>query len=171
VQRAERAELAAALLGAQRFFSAATILARPAALSFRFAFAALVAATLAAPLVAAHRFRPAALIFRRQRRFFGVFPSDEWSGRMERSSAIWSSILRFCGSKPAIAASMISLVSLRGISLTFWHVIVFSNSAVRTELRRRNGGAVSPLWRSSYEWRCVGFALSSAGMAVGLLRE
>ena len=60
---------ASALLAAQRFFVAAMIAARPAALSFRFAFFAGLAAT-ASPFAAAHlfrwasaiAFRPAALI-------------------------------------------------------------------------------------------------------------
>ena len=62
----------AALFAAQRFFSAKTMAALPAALSLRFGLVALVAAGLGPALLAAHRFlwasaialRAAALIFR-----------------------------------------------------------------------------------------------------------
>lgn len=59
--------------------------------------------------------RVAALILRR-----GCFAGTEAGvagepDRMARSSAICSSIRRFCASKPSIAASIISFVSLEGI--------------------------------------------------------
>jgi hypothetical protein len=72
--------------------------------------------------------RPAALIFRLGRVVAvspaDVSPADELPVRSERSAAICSSILRFCASKPSIAASMISVVSVEGIPSTFWHGIV-----------------------------------------------
>ena len=65
----QRYFFASALFAAQRFFVAAMIAARPAALSFRFVFFA-GSAAMASPFVAAHlfhwasaiAFRPAALI-------------------------------------------------------------------------------------------------------------
>jgi hypothetical protein len=68
IHSSKRYFFASALLAAQRFFVAAMIAARPAALSFRFAFFA--GPTTASPLATAHlfrwaseiAFRPAALI-------------------------------------------------------------------------------------------------------------
>jgi hypothetical protein len=111
---------ASAFFAAQRFFRAATIAALPAALSFRFGVEP--TAALDSPFDAAHRFRcasaialrPAALILRLPRR--GA--SEATTGAVRpavnifRRSAIWASILRFCSSKPRMAAITTSFVSL-----------------------------------------------------------
>src|SRR5438105_1729761 len=103
-----RPYFAAAFLAAQRFFNAATIAARPAALSFRFAFLAAFGAAVFS-FDAAHLFRcasamalrPAALILRLFRPFgvaLGLAPS-EFAESIPRNSAIWESSFRRCSSK------------------------------------------------------------------------
>src|SRR5262249_268179 len=69
-------------------------------------------------LTAAHRFRCAAAIARRPFALIFRFGASVLAtglcsvpARSDRSSAIWASSLRFCCSKPTIAASIISLVS------------------------------------------------------------
>jgi hypothetical protein len=114
----------AALTLAHRAFVAAIILALPALLIRRLAFAGCALAGAdgsAAFLEAAHLFRcasaiaflPAALIFRRFR--FGgsgmAAVSAEPPANRLRSSAILVSIRAFWDSKPSIAAVMISVVN------------------------------------------------------------
>jgi hypothetical protein len=110
---------AAALSATQRFFVEATMAALPAALSFRFGFDTAGVSAAVLPLKAAHLLRcpaaiflrAAALIFRRAGftvPLASVFPPEI----IARISAIFSSVLRFCSSKPKIAALIISFVSL-----------------------------------------------------------
>jgi hypothetical protein len=117
--------VAAAFFAAQRFFSAATMAFRPSGLSFRFDFfAALAGAAAAPPLAAAQRRLCPSLIrsnasglnlrFEVPRFVEGAEPAAA-PDSIDRSSAICASIFCFCDSKPAIAASMISRVSV-GIS-------------------------------------------------------
>jgi hypothetical protein len=111
---------AAAFLAAHRFFRAATIAALPAALSLRFGFDP--TAVLDSPFDAAHRFRcasaialrPAALSLRLTRRGASEAPTGAVRPAVNicRRSAIWASILRFCSSKPRMAAITTSFVSL-----------------------------------------------------------
>src|SRR4051812_43144140 len=96
---------AAEFLAAQRFFRAATIAARPSALSFRFDFFATLPSD-DSPFAAAHRFRcasaiaflPAALIVLLPEFAGGEFTAAfaEAPVRMSRSSAICTSRRRFC---------------------------------------------------------------------------
>jgi hypothetical protein len=113
--------LAAAFFAAHRFLSAATIAALPSALSFRLGFGALVGAPLDSPFFAAHRFRcasaiafrPATLIFHLPR-FDGSDGCPSSAGapvNIARRSAMWESILRFCSSKPRMAAFTTSFES------------------------------------------------------------
>ncbi len=114
----------AAFFAAHRFFCAAMMLALPSALNTRFfAGFALRAFGSAAAFTAAHLLRcasaiaflPAALIFRRGCFAIADVDAAGEAERIARRSEICSSSLRFCASKPSIAASIISLVSLKGI--------------------------------------------------------
>lgn len=121
----DRAFAASALFSAHRFFVAAMIARLPAAESFRLGLAA--ASGVEVFLDAAHllrcasamRARAAALIFRRSR--IGDSDAAVGSGRppssIPRSSAILTSMCRFCSSNPRMAAVMISGVSFVGISV------------------------------------------------------
>src|SRR5262249_50825498 len=104
-----------ARFSAHRFFSAATIAALPAALSFRLGLVAGAAGT-EAPLAAAHllrcasaiRFRPAGLIVERLVDWGAAAAVGCRPLSMARSSLICASIRRFWPSKPSMAAVMIS---------------------------------------------------------------
>ena len=115
------AAFAFAALAALAFFKFATSFAFAAAESFRFGFGGSGVAASAWTLEAAHllrcasaiAFRPAALIFRRLRLVgSGVAADSAGPDSMDRSSAIWPSIRRFCDSKPSMAAAIIWSVSL-----------------------------------------------------------
>jgi hypothetical protein len=110
---------ASARFAAHRFLRAATILARPFALSFRLDLAAFGEAVFSpfsfahlALCAAAIALRPAALI--RPRLRFGASEVELALGRpssIARSSAIWASMRTFCASKPSMAAEIIAGVS------------------------------------------------------------
>ena len=108
---------------AQRRFVASMIAFRPAALRLRFLPAGAVGeAAPACFLVSAHLFRWATAILARAvpgilRRFIGpcVTPSDPPGPSRFRSSPIRASSRFFCSSKPATAASTISVLSLVGV--------------------------------------------------------
>jgi hypothetical protein len=118
------ADVPAFFAAAWRFFRAATILARPSALNFRFGFfvSAAGADGSDSPRVLDHLARCANAIFLRAAalnfRFGGavsdvaVVDSAELPDSIARSSAICVSIRVFCDSKPSMAALMISGVSL-----------------------------------------------------------
>ena len=112
-----------ASFAAQRFFSAATIAARPSVLSFRLPFAAAGFAEGESPdwtFDALHLFRCASPIrFRAAADIFllvfvigsgAAGASSASPDIIARSSAIWPSIRSFCRSKPCIAALRMSVL-------------------------------------------------------------
>src|ERR1039458_6699875 len=119
---------AAAFCKRQRFFVAAMILFIPSSLIRRFGLGASGVAGAGgsdSPLILAHRFLCAIAILRRAAAeilcFRGVpsglaADSAGLPDSMARSPAILVSMCRFCSSNPRMAAVMISVVSLVGMS-------------------------------------------------------
>jgi hypothetical protein len=119
----------AAFFSAQRFFWASAIALRPAALSVPFGFTGLGMVT-ASPRTFAHlrccasrmRFKAAALNLRLVLPLLGAAAAllDPLPVNIARNSAIWASIFFLWPSKPAIAASMISFVSVGNLKFSLY---------------------------------------------------